>query len=91
MNKSVLVIDTPNNCALCQMGNYDMSKGGVYCQLNKKENISWKDAQKEKPDWCPLGDLPEKYEIVSMNFERGYNVCIDEILKGANGNESGEN
>lgn len=63
MGKSILVIDTPEKCASCQMGNinlYDMSKGGVYCQLNKKEDISWENAKKGKPDWCPLRDLPEK-------------------------------
>ena len=74
MSKSILVLDTPENCASCQMSNlnlHDMSKCGVFCQLNKKEDISWKSAKNEKPDWCPLKDMPEKYinEILGRNEE----------------------
>ena len=50
----------------------------------------------EKPDWCPLRELPEKKEEVellecegSMEMvwefpslkNKGFNACLDEILK----------
>lgn len=93
MGKSVLVMDTPDNCASCQMGNYDMNKGGVYCQLNKKENILWEDSQKEKPDWCPLLDMPEKQTVHCTDTrhhrwsKNGWNSCIDRILNRMKANE----
>jgi hypothetical protein len=45
----------------------------------------------KKPSWCPLKELPEKYNIeeekkkrhdrfYEWEFEGGYNACIDEIL-----------
>lgn len=84
MSKSILVIDTPECCDKCRFfcfGNY----GAKRCSA-KDQSIFLED-KKKKPDWCPLLDLPEKYYPVSMNFESGYNACIDEILKRANGNE----
>lgn len=94
MSKSILVIDTPNNCASCQMSNinlYDMSKDGTYCQLNVRQNIPWENARNSRPDWCPLKDVPEKMtdenRWYSEDYAMGRNTCIDEILKGANGNE----
>ena len=51
--------------------------------------------QYEKPDWCPLRELPEmKERLVATNdydggyshgFTHGYNACIDELLKGEKG------
>ena len=43
----------------------------------------------EKPDWCPLRELPEKipdlksgYEDISTSIRRvGWNACLDEILE----------
>lgn len=92
MNKSILLIDTPENCASCQMENinlYDMSKGIVYCQLNKKQEISWENAKNGKPDWCPLKNVPEKRPephftsetAYLLGVDKGWNNCIDEILK----------
>ena len=45
----------------------------------------------DKPDWCPLKLVPEKYDIeaernkphdkdCNWEFESGYNQCINEIL-----------
>ena len=87
MSKSILVIDTPENCASCQMCNmnlFDISKSDVQCQLNKNEDISWGKAETEKPDWCPLKEIPKKPDSPPINSESyvaGWNDCIDEILK----------
>ena len=84
MSKSILVIDTPENCYNCGI-RHGYSCGGIHSIFGIGKNIN--DFRLHKPDWCPLKAVQDKYEPVSMNFERGYNACIDEILKGANGNE----
>lgn len=81
MNKSVLVIDTPEACCQCKFSGSD----GDYCCV--KENliadgnmILEEEYLNKKPNWCPLIEIPQKYETVSMGYERGYNACIEEML-----------
>lgn len=92
MSKSILVIDIPQKCEECQLcknymkvshawGNPDTYE--VYC-AGIANKILMEVPKDKKPDWCPLVDIPEKYKAVSMNFERGYNACIDEILDKSN-------
>lgn len=94
MSRSILVIDTPGNCVSCRMGNInmnDMGKGGMYCQFNKREKISWENAKKEKPVWCPLKEIQKTSVGIEacignqaqclQSYVDGYNACLDEILK----------
>lgn len=94
MSKSILLINTPESCCQCRFSGSD----GDYCCL--KENmvsdsnmISEEEYLNKKPDWCPLRDLPEKrkvplqYPYLHQLIADGWNACVDEILKGANGNE----
>lgn len=100
MSKSILVIDTPDNCNECELHaltECDYNKE-FYCVINGKivEEFA---CSKAKPDWCPLRNLPRKkmllgldgasnaMEIRERGRQEGFNACIDEILKGANGNE----
>lgn len=70
MSKSVLVIDTPENC-------YDCLFGTAYCgkleyagccelayRLNQDVILMTEEhydrESKSRPEWCPLMDLPEK-------------------------------
>lgn len=85
MSKSILVIDTPECCDYCPVGRIFGMEGQVECMEGKDIRVN--NNGRTIPDWCPLRDLPEKYYPVSMNFESGYNACIDEILKGENENE----
>lgn len=86
MSKSILVIDTPENCGKCPCF---LEVATDCCGVNGKDVDSH-----GKPDWCPLRDLPEKKEITGDNFSisvetvwnKAWNDCIDEILKGVNGN-----
>ena len=53
MSKSVLVMETPEDCESCVL------HGGIFhsfCKINCRyiEDLS------SKPDWCPLMDLPKK-------------------------------
>ncbi len=68
MSKSVLVIDTPENCLDCQFC-YELDEGIEACcsimdddkdkSLMKEIDCEYRYCQ-GKPDWCPLKPLPEK-------------------------------
>ena len=71
MNKSVLVLDTPNSCSQCgfcgRVEDVETYDSEAYCTvtLDPDDNdlcrmILTKDKyKKEKPDWCPLKKIPE--------------------------------
>ena len=72
MSKSVLFIDTPENCLDCQFC-YELYEGvEAYCSISDddKDTSLMKKIDCEygycqgKPDWCPLKPLPEKKEYV---------------------------
>ena len=80
MSKSVLVIDTPEDCESCGL------HGGIFnsfCRINCRDIKG----TSTKPDWCPLKPLPKyksmekpgEYEYGKMH---GWNQCIDEIVGG---------
>lgn len=78
MSKVILIMDKPENCLKCEFCDRRLD-GTLRCTRNKvASNVVFGLAI---PDWCPLKDVPDKYWPVSMNFERGWNACIDEILK----------
>ena len=72
MSKTVLVIDTPENC-------YDLI-------LMTEEHYDCE--SKSRPDWCPLKPLPEEKEEeywrskLSLAWIRGWNTCISKITGG---------
>ena len=75
MRKSVLVMETPEDCESCVL------HGGIFhsfCKINCRciEDLS------AKPDWCPLKELPNKKncgEIFNGNV-KGWNDCLKEII-----------
>ena len=78
MNKSVLVIDTPENCGKCKF------ISGFWCRAMNGRRVPNNDVI---PDWCPLKPLPEKMtEIAITNrlngIKTGWNNCIDAITGG---------
>lgn len=71
MSKSMLVIDTPENCYGCPFGTAycDELEHVGYCELANCLDYDvillmteeYYDCEsKSRPDWCPLMDLPEK-------------------------------
>ena len=98
MSKSVLVIDTPENCYDCPFGteycgNYNYEGNcelaeclGDIMTLITEEHYDYE--SKSRPDWCPLMDLPEKdngdypTNTFDAGFVEGWNQCIDEIAGG---------
>lgn len=95
MSKSVLVIDTPERCIDCEIGqnHSNILETCVSCPVAGKWVID-KEAE-SIPDWCPLKPLPEKREYIVPidNVESqkdiiavGWNACIDAIT-GGNAND----
>ena len=94
MSKSVLVIDTPENCLDCQFC-YELDEGVEACcsisdddedaSLMKKIDCEHGYCQGQ-PDWCPLMDLPEKdnfddlYDEYYTGYRDGWNKCLEEIV-----------
>lgn len=82
MRKSVLVIDTPENCGKCKF------ISGFWCRATDGRRVPNNDVI---PNWCPLKPLPEEKEEeywrskLSLAWIRGWNTCISKI-KGGNAN-----
>lgn len=81
MSKSVLVIDTPENCGKCKF------ISGFWCRAIHCRRVPNNDVI---PGWCPLKPLPERKEYIAPidNVESqkdiiavGWNACIDAITK----------
>lgn len=77
MNKSIVVIKTPENCYKCPLNCNNFCYGTNNCTLKYLSS---------KPNWCPLKSVPEKYENMSDDNSPlyhmcvGWNNCIDEIV-----------
>lgn len=92
MSKSILVIDTPKNCTKCPLF------FGAYTDMVCRGNgytINYPVPENRIQDWCPLKEIPKKKEPRKIRgdnlwgyhisaFDKGYNKCIDEILKETN-------
>lgn len=81
MNKSVLVIDTPETCLDCMLC-FELDEGTkAFCLVMDDENDKnlCRDIQcdggycQSKPDWCPLKKVPE---------EEHNEYCFDEYCDG---------
>lgn len=87
MNKSVLVIDTPDKCIHCPLLN-----SADECTVQDDDaNFNAGDSWDELMKGCPLKPLPEKKEYVDPTSSAkakkniiavGWNTCINMIVKG---------
>lgn len=93
MEKAILIIDMPQNCAECDFSECrkDQDWGdGDYCTINGGQCLNCK-----RPEWCPLRELPEKKPEVEIRKCKGstkgtwkvpllenvgWNACINKIL-----------
>lgn len=84
--KSVLVIDTPENCAECPLRYWGIAGWSCICTRRLLEGPI-----AEREEWCPLRPLPElrdehchygnwELERIKNAESRGFNWCIDEIM-----------
>lgn len=91
MSKAVLVLNMPKSCNKCKF--FDSQYR--YCDF-KGLPLKRKDGKygpvtkisKERADWCPLRELPEKRDLKELEkyslgeeylWSEGWNACIDEI------------
>ncbi len=95
MSKSILVIDTPERCSMCEFLK-STDEECCYCGrlgFDYQVNEYMRSMPKGKPDRCPLRDLPKKKDmepgktIIRAAQHEGWNMCIEEILKGEMRNE----
>ena len=95
MSKAVLVMDMPKDCCDCKFCR-ELDEGVKAC-CEIMDNPSNSELCRiidvhycmEKPDWCPLKPMPEKANHPDWcdggRYDKGYNACIDELLKGEEG------
>lgn len=82
MGKSILVIDIPEKCIECPLCAFERR-----CQA-KEEILMPSNIRGQKPDWCPLQDVPEKRDSKDYldddaeAYCNGWNDCLDKILNG---------
>lgn len=93
MSKAILVMDMPKDCCDCIFCR-ELDEGVKAC-CEIMDNPSNSDLCRvidvhycmEKPDWCPLRELPQKKEekvytsLFAIAKKNGWNDCIDAILK----------
>lgn len=88
MAKAVLVMDMPEDCNDCYAMYVSLSER--FCRATE-ENLS---AKAERPDWCPLQELPERSDhpehCDNGRFDAGWNACLDAIEGGVHGKEQSE-
>lgn len=85
MSKAVLVMDMPESCFGCNFLYCDGDTNLDSCQAREKARPV-DSATYEKPDWCPLRELPEKKERRigehgERMFRAEFNACLNEIMR----------
>lgn len=97
MNKAMLIMDMPECCEKCMFARIMGEE--VYC-TGFPNNISKKISSVEsiilnnKPNWCPLREIPKKVDFVNeyqddanlysddfaIGYSKGFNACINGML-----------
>lgn len=83
--KSILLIDTPENCAECPLRYWGIGGWSCICTRRLLEGPI-----AEREEWCPLKPLPIKkmpkqgkafpQDMRLIDRWRGWDACIDEIM-----------
>ena len=90
MGKAIYVMDTPKACDECPLSLETETINTIICRGCEKYSINPKCT--ERPDWCPLKELPEKWDFQNYstatycNWMKGFNSCLDKILNGGKEN-----
>ena len=81
-DKSVLVIDTPENCYECPLVNYKHCNANYFVRRNHGGNIPYNFSneyihEQGRQTWCPLRPLPQKIDLEKQD-EIDFETSIDE-------------
>ena len=88
MSKAILVMDMPDSCLDCRFCR-EIDEGIEACCDSLCRMID--DYCQCRPNWCPLRELPEKMKYCNGTHNgevKGWNLCLEEILKENKSNES---
>lgn len=84
MPKAVLVMDMPETCKDCSCKYPSYKDYALYdCAITGKTIPIDGGRYGEKPNWCPLRELPEKANHPDYcdngRFDKGWNAYLEEI------------
>jgi len=86
MSKAMLVMDMPERCLNCNcVGHINRNGKFNVCRISG-EILKEYDYYKQRPNNCPLREVPQKFLKTGQQWVEGYNACIDEIMKGVEEN-----
>lgn len=81
--KGILVLnDMPLDCTMCPL--HDMSMTGDWLCLPAGHKWIMMKEPMERPEWCPLMEMPKKKNTdfhPNIVYANGWNDCIEEISK----------
>lgn len=95
MATGIIVVDVPERCSMCRYM-YRTDEDYCFCKVERygfdwQVNEFMSSKPKGKPNWCPIRPLTCKKEVLRQphsmgdferkGFARGWNACIDEIMK----------
>lgn len=91
MAKAILVMNMPESCFGCNFMYCDEESDTETCQA--METARDIDLIEDRPDWCPLRELPEKKETTypqacytnsywTDEMKAGFNICLNEMVGG---------
>lgn len=88
MSKGYILVDVPEKCSQCNFW-FAKATEPVECRCmakqRKLQNLT------EKPDWCPIRELPEKRRVMGVPrnpsigdfervaYQRGWNDCVEQM------------
>lgn len=77
MNKSIILIDTPESCSKCPL--FHSYYSDMTCRANGF-SINYPYPATFRQTWCPLKTLPSPDEYAFGDWDEGYRTCLEDIL-----------
>lgn len=85
MGKGIIVVDMPETCQDCLLSkNHPFPlQDCKYCIVLTQGVI--RAHQTKRPNWCPIRPMPERAHHKDYwdngRYDKGWNDCLDELLK----------